>query len=204
MQIFTAPGGIATPFTFNMNYLPEVIVVNDGGNPLTSLRVDTQEDGVLHDWTAAAIAAMSGFMHVGALAANTIKMQVSSGKLEGKQVTISGVTSAAGAVPIFVSSDNEGIAAFTTSLSNIIAGNDTTFEKFTAVFLPNLVTANDRVQVFYKDGLTEVLDLQEIVAMSTMFQAVGQPIINNLAGNIKKIIVSCAAGGAAYVLRVKV
>jgi len=52
MITFTAPGGVATPFTFNMTYLPEFLSWNDGGNALTSLRVETQEDGVLHDWNA--------------------------------------------------------------------------------------------------------------------------------------------------------
>lgn len=202
--IFTAPGGIATAFTFNMNYLPEKIIINDGGNPLTSLRIETQEDGVLHDWTAASIAAMNGYMNVGALAANTNKLPVSTGHLTNKQVTISGVTSAAGAVPIFVNSDNTGIAPFTTSLSNILAGNDTEFMKFSALFLPNLVTANDRVQIFYKEGHVQILDPQELTAESVMYQEAGGIIVNNLAGNIKRVIVTSAAGGLAYVLRVKV
>lgn len=204
MKIFTAPGGVATPFSFNLNYLPETIIWNDGGNPLTSLRIQTQEDGVLHDLTAAAIAAMNGLLNVGALAANVVKLSVATGKLENKQVTVSGITSAVGAVPFFVSSDNIGIAPFITSLSNIIAGNDTVFEKFSALFLPNLVTDTDRVQIFYAEGHTEVLDRQEILAMCAQFQESQSVVIPNFAGNIKKVIVSCAAGGAAYVLRIKV
>lgn len=202
--IFTAPGGIGTAFTFNMNYLPEKIIINDGGNPLTSLRIETQEDGVLHDWTAASIAAMNGYMNVGALAANTKKLPVSTGHLNNKQVTISGVTSAAGAVPIFVNSDNTGIAPFTTSLSNILAGNDTEFKKFSALFLPNVVTGTDRVQIFYKEGHVQILDAQELKAESVMYQDAAGIIVNNLAGNIKRVLVTSAAGGLAYVLRVKV
>lgn len=202
--IFTAPGGIGVPFTFNMNYLPERIIWDDGGNPLTSLRIETQEDGVLHDWTAAAIAAMAGTMNVGALAANVQSMYVANGHISGKYVTVSGVTSAAGAVPIFVSSDNVGSAPFRTSLANILANNDTTFEKFSLLFLPNVITATDRVQVFYKDGHVQIYDAVELAAWSTIFQEAPAVCINNLAGYIDKVVVTSALGGLAYQLSVAI
>ena len=121
MLIFTAPGGIATPFSFNMTYLPEFLSYNPGANPLTSLRVETQEDGVLHDWNAAAIAAMNGFMKVGTVTANDVNLRLADGELRPKNVTISGVTSAAGAVRFYVCSDNKGLAAFKSSNAAILA-----------------------------------------------------------------------------------
>lgn len=201
--IFTAPGGVGVNFTFNMSYLPEWIQWNDGGNPLNNLRVETQEDGVLHDWSAAAIAAMSGFLNVGALAANTNRMIIADGQLNNRHVTISGQTSALGAINMFVSSDNLGVSPFQTSLSNVIANNDTEFTKFSALFLPNVVTATDRVQVFYKDGHNQIYDSAELAAQSTMYQEVPGVIINNVPGYIDKVIVTSILGGAAYKLSVK-
>jgi hypothetical protein len=201
--IFTAPGGINTPFTFNMSYLPELIQWNDGGNALVSLRVETQEDGVLHDWTAANIAAMRGLLNVGALPANTQRMYIADGHLPKKNVTISGVTSAAGAIPIFVSSDNLGTVPFKTSLANVLANNDTTFDKFSALFLPNVVTLTDRVQVFYKDGHVQIFDAVELAGWSVMFQDAPAILVNNLQGYIDKVVVTSALGGLAYVMSVK-
>jgi len=201
--VFTAPGGIGVPFTFNMSSLPEKITWNDGGNPLTSLRIETQEDGVLHDWTAAAIASMRGFMNIGALPANTQSMYVADGNIGKRNVTVSGVTSAAGAVPVFVSSDNIGVAPFKTSLSNVLPQNDTEFSKFSALFLPNVVTATDRVQIFYKDGHVQIFDAVELSAWSAIFQDTPGIVINNLLGYIDKVIVTSVLGGAAYVMSVK-
>lgn len=202
--IFTAPGGIGVPFTFNMNYLPEKFIWNDGGNPLTSLRVETQEDGVLHDWTAAAIAAMRGSLNVGALAANIQCQYVANGHMAGKNVTVSGVTSAVGAVPIFVSSDNIGSSPFKTSQANILAANDTEFTKFSILYLPNVVTATDRVQVFYKDGHVQIYDAVELAAWSVLYQDAPSIQVNNLAGYIDKVVVTSALGGLAYVLSVAI
>ena len=202
--IFTAPGGVGANFQFNMNYLPEKITWNDGGNPLNFLRVETQEDGVLHNWTAAAIAALDGFMNVGAQAANQVQMIIADGHIKNKNVTISGQTSAVGAINIFVSSDNLGVSPFKTAESNILANNDTEFTKFSALFLPNIVTANDRVQVFYKDNHVQTYDAVELLAWSSMYQEVQAQIVNNLMGNVDKVIVTSAAGGLAYVLSVKI
>ena len=202
--IFTAPGGIGTPFTFNMTYLPEWIQYSDGGNPLTNLRIETQEDGVLHNWDAGAIAAMDGFLNVGAQPANQTRLTIANGNLQGRQVTISGVTSAVGAIAFFVSSDNIGTNPFTTSLTNILPNNDTEFKAFSALFLPNLVTLTDRIQVFYMDGHQQTYDPVELAGQSSMYQEVQGIVLNNAGSYINKVIVTSALGGAAYKLSVKI
>lgn len=201
--IGAAPGGIGTPFTFNLPYLPEYIYYNDAGNPLTNLRVETQEDGVLHDWDAGAIAAMNGFINVGALAANDVKMVIASGHMN-RTTTISGVTSAVGAINIFVGSDNKGVIPMQTARINIIANQDTQFTKFSALFLPNVVTITDRIQIFYEDGHAQIYDAAELQALSVMFQDAPSIVINNLASYIKDVRVLSALGGAAYLLRAAV
>lgn len=202
MIIFTAPGGVATPFSFNMTFLPEFIGWNDGGNPLTSLRIETQEDGVLHDFTAAGIAAMNGFMKVGAQAANEVLITLASGEIRPKNVTVSGVTSAAGAIAFSVCSDNTGIVAFKSSNAAILAANPTVFEKFTALFVPAAVTATDRFEVEFSDGHKQNFDIVDLQRLSSQYQQVQGTIVNNKDGYIKKVTVTCAAAHPAYILSV--
>lgn len=202
MQVFTAPGGIAVPFAFNMTYLPEFLSWNDGGNPLTSLRVETQEDGVLHDWTAAGIAAMNGFMKVGAQAANEVLVRLADGELRNKNVTISGVTSAVGAINFMACSDNAGINAFKSTNAQILALNPTEFTKFTALFVPAAVTATDRFEVEFSDGHKQNFDVLDLQRLSSLYQQVQGTIVNNVNGYIKKVTVTCAAAHPAYILSV--
>lgn len=202
MLIFTAPGGAATAFSFNMTYLPEFITYNPGANPLTSLRVETQEDGVLHDWTAAGIAAMNNFMKVGTVTANDVTLRLADGELRPKNVTISGVTSAAGAVAFYVVSDNKGTVPFKSSNAAVLALNPTLFEKFTAVFLPTMATATDYAEITYDDGHVQRWEMEDLRRASSFYQQVEGIIINNVAGNIKKALVRTAANTPSYILQV--
>jgi len=202
MLIFTAPGGVATPFSFNMTYLPEFLHYNPAAAPLTSLRVETQEDGVLHDWTAAGIAAMNGFMYVGTPTANDVILRLGDGELRPKNVTISGVTSAAGAINFYVHSDNKGLAAYKSSNAAILALNPTTFEKFTALFIPAMATLTDYAEITYDDGHQQRWEMQDLRIQSTKYQQVPTICINNVDGRIKKAVVRCAAATPAYILSV--
>jgi len=202
MLIFTAPGGAATPFSFNMTYLPEFLHYNPAANPLTSLRVETQEDGVLHDWTAAGIAAMNGFMYVGTPTANDVILRLGDGELRPKNVTISGVTSAAGAINFYVHSDNKGLAAYKSSNAAILALNPTTFEKFTALFIPAMATLTDYAEITYDDGHQQRWEMQDLRIQSTKYQQNPVIAINNVDGRIKKAVVRCTASTPAYILSV--
>jgi streptogramin lyase len=202
LLIFTAPGGAATAFSFNMTYLPEFLTYNPGANPLTSLRVETQEDGVLHDWNAAAIAAMNNFMKVGTVTANDVNLRLSDGELRPKNVTISGVTSAAGAVPFYVVSDNVGTIPFKSSNAAILALNPTRFEKFTALFIPALATATDYAEIEYYDGHKQRWEMEDIRRRSSDFQQIEGIIINNVNGLIKAATIRAAALTPCYILSV--
>jgi hypothetical protein len=200
--VFTAPGGAATAFTFNLTYLPEFLTYT-AGTQLTSLRIETQEDGVLHDWTQAGLNAMTNFMKVGASAANTHVFRLGDGELRPKNVTISGVTAAAGAVPFFANSDNPGAVPFKSSNANVLALNPTLFEKFTAVFLPTMATATDYAEITFDNGHTQRYEMEELRNLSRFYQQVEGIIINNVNGYIKKAVVRCAAATPAYILSVK-
>jgi hypothetical protein len=76
------------------------------------------------------------------------------------------------------------------------------FYNFAALFLPGLVTATDRAEITYHDGSTEVMDVDELNARSTLFQEAPAIVVDNLDGAIKKVEVIDAAGGStAYTLK---
>lgn len=200
-NIFTAPGGAGVPFTWQMNYLPEHLTFNNTV-PLTSLKVETTEDGVLHDWTAAGLVATGNFMVKGTVPAGTLQFRLADGELRPKNVTISGVTSGAGLVPFFISSDRVGKMPIKTKNAQILANNPTTFEKFTALFIPTMATGTDRVEITYRSGLQQTYAMEDLLNLSANFQQVPGVIINNYTSYISKVIVTCAAATPAYVVNV--
>lgn len=200
--VFTAPGGVGVPFAFNMTYLPEFLTYNHGGNQLTSLRIETQEDGVLHDWTLAGLNAMNGFMKVGTMTANDVQLRIANGELRPKNVTISGVTAAVGAIAFYVNSDNKGDVAFKSSNAQILALNPTMFEKFTALFIPTMATLTDYAEITFDDGHTQRFEMEDLRRLSSSYQQVEGIIINNVNGYIRKAIVRTAAATPAYILSV--
>lgn len=203
MLSFTAPGGIAAPFAWNLPFLPQFITF---GNvvPLTSLRVETQEDGVLHDWNAASIAAMNGYMNVGANAANVVTLRLANGHIANKNVTISGVTSAAGAIGFFVCSDQIGNIMFKTTNAQIIALNPTTFENFTAIWAPAFAANTDTCEVLYSSGHRQTYNLNDLTAVTPLFQQLPSVMLNNINAYIHRAIFTCVAATPAYVFSVAV
>lgn len=202
--IGAAAGGVGTAFNFNLTYMPEFIQWNDAGNPINFLRVESVEQGVNLDLLAANIVQFNGVLNVGAQIANENRLILADGHIPNMNVQISGTTSAAGAINFFCNSDNKGVSLFRYKNVNIIANNETEFRKFSLLSLPNLVTVNDRVQIFYNDGHSQVYDSLELQNLSTMYNDAPVIMINNLASYIDKVLVTCAAGGAATVMSVDV
>ncbi len=202
-NIFTAPGGVATPFTWQMNYLPEHLCF-DNTVPLTSLKVETTEDGVLHDWTAAGLLAMGNFMVKGVVPTNTLQFRLADGELRPKNVTISGITSGVGVVPFFISSDRIGKLAIKSKNAYVLPNNPTTFTQFTALFIPSMATVTDTVQITYNTGLQQTFAMEDLLYLSANFQNVPGIIINNYTSYINKVIVTCAAATPVYVLNVQI
>lgn len=202
MLLYTSPA-VAATYQFNLTYLPEFLTWNDAGAPISLLRVETQEDGVLADYNAAGIAAANGYMMVGAQAANQVTLRLADGHIEKKNVTITLTTAAAAAIAFFGSSDNVGVVPFLWKNAAILALNPTDFAKFTAVFIPALVAATSRVTVEYKDGHKQILAVADLLSMSSHYQQVAGIIINNISGYIHKATVESVAAVASYVLSIK-
>jgi len=202
LLLYTSPA-VAGTYQFNMFHLPEFLTWNDAGAPITLLRVETQKDGVLHDYNAAAIAAVNGYMKVGAPAANECSIQIADGQIAGENVTITVTIAAAAAIAFFGHSDNVGLVPLTFKNAAILALNPTDFSKFTALFIPALVAATSRVEIEFKDGHRDTFAVADLVSMSTHYQQLPGVIVNNIQGYIHKATVVSVAAVAAYVLGYK-
>lgn len=199
---YTAAGGAGTAFSFNTVYLPEFIRYNPGANPLTSLKISTKKDGVLHDWLAASIAALNGFMMMGALPSNDVLLRVATGDMQNQDVTISGVTSAAGAVAFYLSSDNAQphARAFRTKNATALALTPTRFTNFCALFIPAMADATDKAEIFYNNGHRQIVEEKELQSLTALYQQTNNIIINNIKGAIKSVDITCAATTPVYIL----
>lgn len=198
--IGTAAGGAGVPFLFNLEYVPEFVFWNDAGSAISTFIVETQEDGVMMDMTNLSIAATRGFMFNGALTANDQLVACASGHIPGKRCTIRGTTSAAGAINFFANSDNKDGVLFRLKRLNVLANTPITREKFTALFLPTLATAVDRVEVTFRDSHQQTYDVLELAALSAMYQNTAAQILNNINSAISKATITSAAGGLCYEL----
>jgi len=203
--IFTAPGGIGTPFgPVNLPYLPEILHWNDAGAPITNLTVTTKEEGTLHLMNAACIAAMNGYLKVGVQAANDVTMLLASGHLP-RQCSISGVTSAVGAINFYASSDNQGKGMipvpYVTTMETNIALTTTTYQNFAALFIPTMATLTDYADIEFYDGHKDRYEIEDIIARSTDFQQVAGIVLNNVTSEIHRVYLRTLAATPVYILR---
>jgi len=210
--LFTAAGGVGTPFAFQFKGLPQFLTWDDGGNPIDDLRVETKDDGVIHNFIALSLAAMNGFMIQGAIPANNLLIRLASGYINNKDVTISGHTSAAGAIDFNASADNKGVYdqqgkfrlyPYKTQNATILALEPTTFSDFTALFIPAMA-AGDTCEVVYNNGHRQLFNIQELTNLSTIYQGVPGIIVNNVNANIHAAQFQCAAEHQVYVMKVNI
>jgi hypothetical protein len=200
MKAYTAVGGAAVAFAFNLTFLPEFLQFNPAAAQLTSLKVDDQEDGVILDLDSAGINACKNFMFAGTKA-NAVLLRLADGHRKNRNITISGVTSAAGAVDFYCNSDNQGINSYKLGKVAILANNPTEFSKFSALFIPSLA-AGDRVIVDFSDGHTQIYERDELEQLAGLYQNVVGYILNNVQSYISRVTVICAAANTAYKLSV--
>lgn len=202
MLLYTSPA-VAATYQFNLTFLPEFFGWNDAGQPVTLFRVETQEDGVLHDYNAAGVAAANGFMMPGAQAANQVCLRVADGHIEKKNTTVTVTIAAAAAIAFFGSSDNVGAIPYYWKNAAVLALNPTEFMDFTALFIPALVAATSRVEVEFADGHRQTFAVLDLLYLSSFYQEVPGVIVNNIQSYIHKATVVSVAAVAAYTLSVK-
>lgn len=202
MKAYTAAGGAATAFSFQLNFLPEFLVFNPAANQLTSLKVEDQGDGVILDLDTVGINAMKNFMFPGTKT-NAVLLILADGVKLDRNITVSGVTSAAGAVDFYTSGDKKGKSTLKSLKAAILANNPTVFTKFTALFVPS-IAAGDKAYVDFVDGHSQIYERDELEQISGHYQNVVGYVINNVQSYINKVTMICASQNTAYVLTVSV
>jgi hypothetical protein len=202
--VYTSPAAAAT-YQFQLNYIPQFLIYDAAAAPLTSLRVQDQELGVILDLALAGIAQVRNFMRFGLVASTVTKFRLANGHITNRNVTVTLVQPGAVAIPFYTCSDCLGNKAYEYSTSALLAGQPTTYDSFTALFLPGLAAA-DTVLVEFSNGLNQLFNGAELLELTAQYQnnqlATGF-ILNNVGAYIRKATVIEAIAGAAYKMAVK-
>jgi len=203
--IFTTPAAIGI-YAFNLNYIPQFLIYDAAAAPLTNLRVQEQNDGVLCDLPAAGILQVRNYMRYGLVASTVTKIRLANGHIPNKNVTVTITQPGAVAIPFCACSDTPGNVAFKYTVAALLAGQPTPFKDFTALFLPALA-AGDNVLVKFSNGHSQLFDPIELLELTALYQnnqlATGFEL-NNLTAYIKEAVVTEVIAGAAYVMALNI
>jgi hypothetical protein len=201
MLVFTTPAAAGT-YAFNLNFIPQFLIYDAAAAPLTNLRVQEQNDGVLCDLPLAGIAEVRNYMRHGLVASTVTKIRLANGHIPNKNVTVTVIQPGAVAIPFHVCSDCRGSVAFKYTVAALLAGQPTPFKDFTCLFLPGLAPG-DNVLVKFRNGHSQLFDPVELLELTALYQnnqlATGFEL-NNIDVYINEAIVTEAIAGAAYVM----
>ena len=202
MLIYTTPAAAAT-YQIQLNYIPQFLTYDAAAAPLTSLKIDDAEWGNILDLPLAGITDVRGFMRFGLVASTVTRFRLANGRINNRNVTVTIVQPGAVAIPFYACSDCVGDTAFKYTTLALLAGQPTSFKKFTALFLSNLAAA-DTVLVNFSDGYSQLFSRAELLELASLYQnqqlATGF-ILNNVGSYITEAIVTQAAAGAAYLMK---
>ena len=203
MLVYTTPAAAAT-YQFQLNYIPQFLIYDAAAAPLTSLRVDDADWGNVLDLPLAGITDVRAFMRYGLVASTVTRFRLANGRINNRNVTITIVQPGAVAIPFYACSDTLGTNAYKYTTLALLAGQPTPFQKFTALFLSNLA-ATDTVLVTFASGYSQLFSRQELLELTSLYQnnqlATGF-ILNNVGSYIHEALVTQAAAGAAYMMKV--
>ena len=213
MLVYTSPAAAAT-YQFQLNYIPEFIIYDAAAAPLTSLKIDEANLGNILDLPLAGITDVRHYMRFGLVASTVTRFRLATGHIPNKNVTVTLVQPGAVAIPFYCSSDNAGgydgngkwvePVPFKYSTLALLAGQPNEFKQFTALFLSTLA-ATDTVLVKFSSGYSQVFTRAELLELTSLFQnnqlATGFTL-NNINAYIDSAIVTQAAAGAGYMLKV--
>jgi len=196
MKIGTVTTGVGVVTTIDLQFCPEKIAYI-AATQLTGLKVEVLGEGTIVDLDAAGLTAAGRHRLVG-FSTNGYVIPVADGVIQGKNTRVTITNSAAQTPDIFVTGDNVGAIYVRTQKSTVLLNNNTEFSKFGALFLPSLA-AGDKVFITYEDGLTQIWERDDIMAISGYFQNTVAYVVDNLEGKIKKASVLVATTQTAYV-----
>lgn len=202
MRVSTSPAAIGQ-HNFNLNYIPQFLMWEQGADPITNLRVEEQTAGVLCDLPLAGLTEVRKFMRFGDVDSTFSMIRLANGHIKNANVTVSASIAAAVAVPFYTSSDSPGNLPMKYQAAAILASTPMIFQDFSALFLPGL-QENDSVLIEYHTGHTQLFNRSELLELAAQFQnsqASTNYVVNNVNAYIRKVTVTQAAAGTAYVMK---
>jgi hypothetical protein len=203
--VFTSPAAAGT-YTFSLNYIPQFFIYDAAAAPLTNLQVSEQNDGVILDLPLAGITDIRHYMRFGLVASTVTRFRLANGLIKNKNVRVTLIQPGAVAIPCYTCSDCPGNTAFKYGVVALTAGTPTLFSDFTALFLPGLAAA-DSVLVKFANGHSQLFNRVELLELTSLYQnnqlATGF-ILNNINSYIKSAVVTQAAAGNSYVMKVNI
>ena len=203
MLVFTTPAAAGT-YQFNLPYIPQFLIYDAAAAPLTNIRVQEQNDGVLLDLPLAGIAQVRNYLRKGLTTSTVTNLRLANGEIREKNITVTIVQPGAVAIAFHACSDVAGSFSFKYTTAALLAGQPMQFEKFTCLFLPGLAVG-DSVQIDFNNGFSQLFTAVELLELSAIYQnqqlATGF-MVNNINAYIKRATVNEAIAGNAYVMKV--
>lgn len=191
----------STTTTIALTYLPEYLYFQAATAP-SALRVSVLGEGVLLDLDAAGVLALSNIRGVNR-SVNGFLLPLADGLRTNVNVEIVFTNTVASPVPLYGFSTATGNLYFESARATLLANSGASFQDFAILALPSL-GANDTVDIHYVDGTTQRFHRDEIQALNmTVQNNILSYVIDNLAGQIHKVIVVPAAQQLVYMLRYK-
>lgn len=196
LKTLTTGAGVVT--TLDLNYLPQAIGFV-AATQLTGIKIEVLGVGVVMDLDANGITAHGRATLIG-YPTNSYVLDLADGKILNKVVTMTFTNSAAQTPDIFGFGDKEGTGIIQVTRGKVFAGTQATFEGFGMLYLPSLA-ANDKVTVEFDNGLSEIFEREDLQFASGYIQNYPQYQVNNLKGNINRVIVQAASDQSVYIAK---
>lgn len=200
MRVGTLTTGAAVVTVIDLQFCPEKIGFV-AATQLTGLKVEVLGEGVILDLDANGLTAQGRHRLVG-FPTNGYLINIADGVIKGKNTRLTFTNSAAQTPDIFAMGDNVGEIYIRTYRAQVLANNNTIFEKFAALFLPSLAAA-DTVTVVYEDGLTQIWQRDDLQLYSGLYQQTAGYVIDNIEGRIKTVHVLAGSAQSVYVMDFK-
>jgi hypothetical protein len=198
MKIGTMITGVGVVTTINLNYLPEKLAYV-AATQLSGLKVEVLGEGVICDLDGTGLTAV-GRLGLKGYPTNGYVIPLADGKIFGKNVTITLTNSAAQTPSIFAYGDNKGLGYIKSTRSKVFANTNAEFSRFAALCMPSLA-ASDRVTVQFEDGLTEILEREDLeFRVGEVQNATGYYLLN-FDGVVENAQVLGASDQSVYVVK---
>lgn len=203
MVLGTLWGSIAASVTasFNFTYVPQFISFTIGTVP-TSIKIESQGDGVIFTLDGTGATNMNGIRQVGVVA-NTYIYQIANGLINGKNGSVTIANAAAAQLDVFCWSKDIGNMYMTYLTQQALANSGLELRKFAYAAFPS-AAAGDQFTISYNNKVTQNsfrLEQQNALAYSQQTITARYNIDNIAPATVDTVTFIPAATQNVYVMQ---